>query len=260
VIDGVRLTDVAAKSIALPFPGGGGVDHTRFYVQNMVQTVQDFVGRDIGGLSGTDCGLQQTVYMKACSSAFNYPTVVALSSTSRLVTTDVVVHGMKDLSADYWALKLRDNSTRTNAVDGNYLKCLDTSNGLVLDFKNGAGLETLYLKGVVTPPNSAGAYTTTIKIPYQMSIKRAVLQNTVAFGTSGGLTGYTIGFSGVPAALATMGTAAAPSNPSAPTRMEVPLAYSASDRFVTLTPSAGQFNGTGTVHIALELEYNCFNG
>ena len=130
----------------------------------------------------------------------------------------------------------------------------DLTNGYTAKQEAGIRRERWTMKGIVSAPNGASVAVATVKIPSGWTVVETALATKTALGVTNGLTGYTVGWSGTPAGVGTI----AVTTTSGRLISTTPIAAIVGNRDLIITPTGGNFDGTGVIEINLTLELVSF--
>lgn len=164
----------------------------------------------------------------------------------------MAVFGWRNFYSDVNGLKTRLllNGTASGVSPGtNRLDFADVNNGHTMRADGLMVTERWNQKVTVSAPTGASV-SPTMKIPANWTVVAAVIKTKVALGATGGTTGYTVGWSGTPAGLGTVAVVTTAGNVVNTT----PIASTGSDRTIVITPTGGNFDGTGLIEISLVCE------
>jgi len=167
------------------------------------------------------------------------------------INWDVTVYGWRNIYSNVGGLK---NRIRLGAAStaGNLgrVRINDVANGMVSEVINGLRRDTWTQRVTSAPTAGAASITLLMKIPSGFDVTAASAKNLSSIGSAGGLTGYTVGWSGTPAGLATVTSTAANASVASGAR----IASTGSDRVVVITPTGGNFSATGNIEVILTCE------
>lgn len=253
-----KVVDLATQSIVGGLGGSTDAGNRRVTIQDVETEVQDWIGTDWPGtyFNGSGHSVEVRHRLKAHTATQAFRGVLAYQGAAGTGVSNTrhraEVIGWRNFSSDVSGLRNRvimDGGTGGINSSMNVAELVDVSNGHIVTQNGGLKRERWTQKAIIA--SAAGAsITTSLKIPANWTVSEVVSGPKVALGTTGGLTGYTIGWSGTPAGLGTV-TGTATTSRLASTAS---VAATGADRTLVLTATGGSFDSTGTIELVFTCE------
>lgn len=252
-----KLVDLATQTITSVLGGSTDAGNRRVTIQDVEIEMQDFGGTNWPGtyFNGSGHSVDVRYKFKAHTGTQTFRGVLAYQGAAGTGVSQTrhraEVIGWRGFTTDVAGLKNRvimDGGTGGTNSGMNVAELVDVTNGHTVTQYGGFKRERWTQKAII-PSASGATITTAMKIPANWSVVEVASGPKVSLGTTGGLTGYTVGWSGTPAGLGTVTGATT----SARLASAATVASTGADRTVVLTATGGTFDNTGT----LELVFTC---
>lgn len=258
VIQNGKLVDTATQTIISVIGGSTDAINTRIVIKNVEVEMQDYGGTNYPGtyFNGSNHNIDVRYKFKSHTQTQTARGVICYQGAAGTGVSNsrhrAEVHGWRNFFSDVSGLKNRiimDGGSGGTNGNNNTAELIDVSNGYVATQQSGFKRERWTQSQVI--PSAAGAsITTALKIPANWTVVEIACGPKVNLGTTGGLTGFTIGWSGTPAGLGTItGTTTSARLASVST-----VASTGADRTVVLTATGGTFDATGTIELVFTCE------
>lgn len=247
------IVDTAVTPTGFPIGGSGAANQDIFL--DLKVSMNDWPAGatwapGLGTFKGTNVNINLMLFLDACNATQTFRGCVSNASKTGISNQNynVIVNNWRLFdSTNIDSLKQRillcDVTT-----NGNRARVVDTANGYEAHVQNGVKTEYWTQKVTVTPIAGAAFHDTTIIFPATFSIDAPSAYITTAFGNSSGLTTIDLGWSGAATALYAALARAAGSSTIIPAGY---VSLGGSARTIRITPSAGTFDGTGVMQIAV---------
>jgi len=253
-----KLVDTATQTTIAVLGYNTDANNRRITVQNVEVEMQDFGGTNYPGcyFNGSGHSVDVRYRFKAHSATQTARGVIAYQGAAGTGVAAsrhrAEVIGWRGFTSDVSGLKNRiimDGGSGGTNSNMNVAELVDVTNGHTATQYGGFKRERWAQKAII--PSAAGAtITTALKIPANWSVVEVASGPKVSLGTTSGLTGYTVGWSGTPAGLGTVTGATT----SARLASGATVASTGSDRTVVLTATGGNFDATGTIELVFTCE------
>jgi len=253
-----KLVDLATQTTVAIIGGSTDAGNARITISNVDVEMQDWGGTNYPGtyFNGTGHSIDVRYKLKACTGTQTYRGFVAYQGVAGNGVSNTrhraEVIGWRNIASDVLGLRQRiimDGGTSGTNSSMNFAEVVDVTNGHITTQAGGFRRDRWTQKVLVQ--SAAGAtITTTLVIPANWAIKEVASGPKVALGNTGGLTGYTIGWSGTPAGLGTVTGISTSSRYAS----DSTVASTGAARTVVLTATGGTFDTTGTIELVLTCE------
>lgn len=254
-----KLVDTATQTTTTVFGTSTDANNKRITVENVEVELQDFGSTGYPGpyFSGTDHSINIRFRLKAHTATQTSRGVIAYQGTAATSVQNSrhrsEVIGWRNFYSDVNGLRNRvimDGGSGGTNSGMNVAELVDVTNGHTATQYGGVKREQWTQKAIVAA-TAGGAITTSVKIPANWYMVLVATGPKVALGATGGLTGYTVGWSGTPAGVGTVTGVST----SARYASSATIASTGSDRVLVITPTGGNFDGTGTIELVFTCEY-----
>lgn len=253
-----KIVDTAAKTKARPIGFNTDVNNRRVTIKNVEYVLNDIEPNysQSTWLAGAEHDIDVTFRILAHTATDEYKGVIVVEGgsanspiASRLKAT---VIGWRNWFSN---LNLRNRMIINGTISGSTAGATtaeinDLTNGYTVKQDGGFRRERWTMKGIASAPNGASVVLTAVKIPANWTVVETAVATKTALGATTGCTGYTVGWSGTPAGIGTVvgvTTAGRIVN-----KTEVTSA--GSDRAIVITPTGGNFDGTGLIEVNITCE------
>ncbi|HET8686204.1 MAG TPA: hypothetical protein VFM18_06015 [Methanosarcina sp.] len=254
-----EIVDTAASSTIIPFGNSTDTGSANMVVENVSLVMQDFSGTNFPCVyfAGAGHSFDFKYRFKSHSQTQTFRGVIAYQGATNNTISNTrhraQIIGWRNFASDVNGLRNRvmmDGGSGGTNPNNNIAEVIDVSNGHTAYQYNGIKKET-WTQKIIQVATAGAAITSTIKIPANWYVTSVASGPKVALGVTGGLTGYTVGWSGTPAGLLTV-TGTSTATRAASTTL---VASTGADRAIVITPTGGTFDGTGTIEIVFTCEY-----
>lgn len=251
-----KLVDTATQSSIFPLGSSSDSANRRITVSDVECVVNDYIGTGFPGpyFNGSGHDIELTSILKAHTQTQTYRGSIAYqgSTSSQVANTShkMKVIGWRNIAANVTELRNRTvmngGSSGTNP-NSNYAELNDITNGHTVVQTSGVKTEKWVQKALIVPVSGNSSTTTSLIIPAGWSVVQVASGPRVALGTTNGLTGYSIGWSG--GAVDGLGTVSGVLPSSRLYLTDLPIVSSGSQRTITINALDGTFDGTGTIEL-----------
>lgn len=261
VIKNGKLVDNNPSPIFMPLGSNTDSNNRRVVITDVECEVNDFTGTDYPGcyFNGSRNVIDVKYILRNHTQTQTYRGVLCYQGVTNTTVANtshkVDVIGWRNFSTDVNGLRNRlimNGGTSSTNPNNNHAEVNDITNGHSIKQVNGTKSESWTQRVLVTPTAGSTSVATSIKIPANWFATEVACGPRVALGTTGGLTGFTIGWAN---SVDTMGTVTGTSTSSRIYLKDLPIAAITSDRQILLTATGGTFDGTGTIELIVTVNY-----
>lgn len=258
VIRSGKLVDLAAQTTINVLGSSTDTNCKRITIKDVEIEMNDFGGTSYPGtyFAGSDHSIDVRYRLKAHTQTQTARGVIAYqggagTSIARSRHRAEVI-GWRSFTSDVNGLRNRvimDGGSGGVNGNANVAELVDVTNGHTATQSGGFKRER-WTQSVVVPCAPGSSITTALKIPANWSVVELATGPKVALGTTGGLTGFTVGWSGTPAGLGSVTGVSTSSRVTSTTT----VASTGADRTIVITATGGTFDSTGSIDLVFTCE------
>lgn len=228
----------------------------RYRIVGWRQVVLTFTGSLSGATSGTllsnfvpASGTYRVIFSDGSERAVTLAQGATTASWSGVVTAGVTANCNLVIASTRAALTQRvqiQGGSGAGALYNSYAEVNDVSNGILTIVESTGYARDRWVQRQRIESVSGATIASNLSVISNFAVEAAVFNPIVNFGTTGGLTGIELGYTGTPAAFQPAEPIATGSDSSVPTAAPISLAGNlTTTRNVLLTAVGGTFDGTG---------------